>query len=111
MSETPWSLVREIFDAAADVPTAERDALIRAMSHGDTGVVRAVNELLAADAPEISAAVSALTSHQQSVGAGVVLGSNVFNLAALLGLLLRGLRRLEQFGQRTLTHARAPTRH
>ena len=41
---------------------------------------------LAADAPEISAAVSALTSHQQRLGAGVVLGSNVFNLAALLGL-------------------------
>jgi cation:H+ antiporter len=41
---------------------------------------------LAADAPEISAAVSALAGHQQRVGAGVVLGSNVFNLAALLGL-------------------------
>ena len=41
---------------------------------------------LAADAPEISAAVTALGSHQQRVGAGVVLGSNVFNLAALLGL-------------------------
>lgn len=41
---------------------------------------------LAADAPEITAAVSALSSHQQSIGAGVVLGSNVFNLAALLGL-------------------------
>jgi len=41
---------------------------------------------LAADAPEITAAISALTSHEQSVGAGVVLGSNVFNLAALLGL-------------------------
>jgi len=41
---------------------------------------------LAADGPEITAAVSALTSHQQSIGAGVVLGSNVFNLAALLGL-------------------------
>jgi cation:H+ antiporter len=41
---------------------------------------------LAADAPEISAAISALTSHQQRIGAGVVLGSNVFNLAALLGL-------------------------
>jgi cation:H+ antiporter len=41
---------------------------------------------LAADAPEISAAVSALSTHQQRVGAGVVLGSNVFNLAALLGL-------------------------
>jgi cation:H+ antiporter len=41
---------------------------------------------LAADAPEISSAVSALAHHQQSVGVGVVLGSNVFNLAALLGL-------------------------
>jgi cation:H+ antiporter len=41
---------------------------------------------LAADAPEISAAVSAMIGHQQRVGAGVVLGSNVFNLAALLGL-------------------------
>ncbi len=41
---------------------------------------------LAADAPEITAATTALTSHQQRIGAGVVLGSNVFNLAALLGL-------------------------
>jgi cation:H+ antiporter len=41
---------------------------------------------LAADTPEISSAVSALTHKQQSVGIGVVLGSNVFNLAALLGL-------------------------
>ena len=41
---------------------------------------------LAADAPEITAAISALTTHQQRLGAGVVLGSNVFNLAALLGL-------------------------
>jgi cation:H+ antiporter len=52
------------------------------MSEALLGLVAA----LAADAPEISAAVSALTSHQQSIGAGVVLGSNVFNLAALLGL-------------------------
>jgi cation:H+ antiporter len=41
---------------------------------------------LAADAPEITAAISALTSHQERIGAGVILGSNVFNLAALLGL-------------------------
>jgi cation:H+ antiporter len=41
---------------------------------------------LAADAPEITSAVSALAHHQQSIGVGVVLGSNVFNLAALLGL-------------------------
>jgi cation:H+ antiporter len=41
---------------------------------------------LAADAPEITAAVSAMASHQSHIGAGVVIGSNVFNLAALLGL-------------------------
>ncbi len=41
---------------------------------------------LAADAPEVTAAVTAVAHHQQRVGAGVILGSNVFNLAALLGL-------------------------
>jgi len=41
---------------------------------------------LAADAPEITASITALVHHQPTVGAGVVLGSNVFNLAALLGL-------------------------
>ena len=41
---------------------------------------------LAADAPEITSAVAALAQHQQKVGAGVIIGSNVFNLAALLGL-------------------------
>ncbi len=40
----------------------------------------------AADAPEITASVTALSHHQRSIGAGVVIGSNVFNLAALLGL-------------------------
>ncbi len=41
---------------------------------------------LAADAPEVTAAVTALINHDRRIGAGVVLGSNVFNLAALLGL-------------------------
>ncbi len=41
---------------------------------------------LAADAPEITSAVTALSRGQASVGAGVIVGSNVFNLAALLGL-------------------------
>jgi cation:H+ antiporter len=41
---------------------------------------------LAADAPEITSAATALAHGQASVGAGVVVGSNVFNLAALLGL-------------------------
>ena len=41
---------------------------------------------LAADAPEITASVTALAHHQRTIGAGLVIGSNVFNLAALLGL-------------------------
>jgi cation:H+ antiporter len=41
---------------------------------------------LATDAPEITAAVTALIGHRARIGAGVVIGSNVFNLAALLGL-------------------------
>jgi cation:H+ antiporter len=41
---------------------------------------------LAADTPEITAALTALSRHERAVGAGVVIGSNVFNLAALLGL-------------------------
>jgi cation:H+ antiporter len=41
---------------------------------------------LAADTPEITSAVTALARGQAGVGTGVVIGSNVFNLAALLGL-------------------------
>jgi cation:H+ antiporter len=41
---------------------------------------------LAADQANIAAAVTALAHHQRTVGAGVVIGSNIFNLAALLGL-------------------------
>jgi len=52
------------------------------LSEALLGVVAA----LAADAPEITSAVAALTSHQGKIGAGVIIGSNVFNLAALLGL-------------------------
>ena len=52
------------------------------LSEGLLGVLAA----LAGDAPEITSAVTALALGQSQVGAGVVIGSNVFNLAALLGL-------------------------
>jgi cation:H+ antiporter len=53
---------------------------------------------LAADTPEITSAITAFGNHQGTVGAGVVLGSNVFNLAALLGLstLIAGRIRLHR---------------
>ncbi len=46
------------------------------------GVVAA----FAADTPEITSSISAISQHQRAIGAGVVVGSNVFNLAALLGV-------------------------
>jgi cation:H+ antiporter len=56
---------------------------------------------LAADAPEISSAVVALARGQKEVSLGVVIGSNVFNLAAMIGLaaLLAGSVRI---GRRAL---------
>ena len=41
---------------------------------------------LAADAPEVSSAISALVQHEHAIAVGVVVGSNAFNLAAMLGL-------------------------
>jgi cation:H+ antiporter len=41
---------------------------------------------LAADAPEISSAIAALVQNQHAVAVGVVVGSNAFNLAAMLGV-------------------------
>jgi cation:H+ antiporter len=41
---------------------------------------------LGADSPEISSSVVATLSGARDVGVGVILGSNLFNLAALLGL-------------------------
>jgi cation:H+ antiporter len=46
------------------------------------GIVTAVG----ADAPEISSAVVAIVGGHEDTGVGVVVGSNVFNIAALLGL-------------------------
>jgi cation:H+ antiporter len=50
---------------------------------------------LAADAPEVSSAVAALVKGKHGVGVGVVVGSNVFNLAAMIGfsaILSGGIR-------------------
>lgn len=41
---------------------------------------------LAANTPEISSAVTALFIGQHDVGVGIIIGSSIFNLSALLGL-------------------------
>ena len=61
------------------------------MSEALLGVVTAAG----ADAPEASAAVFALIAGHHEIGVGVVLGSNLSNLAALLGVAGIVARRLD----------------
>ncbi|MEO6600434.1 MAG: hypothetical protein ABIQ16_11210 [Polyangiaceae bacterium] len=51
-----------------------------------TASLQGIVTALAADAPEISTGISAMASGHADLGLGVVIGSNIFNLAALLGL-------------------------
>jgi cation:H+ antiporter len=55
---------------------------------------------LGADAPEIASAVAAVVAGHEETGVGVVVGSNVFNLAALLGVsaLIAGRVRIHRHG-------------
>jgi cation:H+ antiporter len=78
LAGTVVSLITSIVLVARLERVGERLRLSEAL----LGIVAA----LAADAPEVTAAVTAVAHHEQRVGAGVILGSNVFNLAALLGL-------------------------
>ena len=66
------------------------------VSEGLHGVLTA----LGADAPEIATAVAALVSSHAKIGVGVVIGSNVFNIAALLGLsaVVAGRVRIHRHG-------------
>lgn len=64
------------------VSRLERIAARLGLSEAVLGLVAA----LAADSPEIASAVSAFLRHERDIGAGVALGSNMFNLAALLGV-------------------------
>jgi len=67
--------------SAAFVVRVERIARRLRLTPGALGLLVA----LGADAPEITASVSALARHDHTVGIGVAIGSNVFNLASLIG--------------------------
>jgi cation:H+ antiporter len=66
------------------------------LSEGLHGILTA----LGADAPEIATAVAALVASDSRIGVGIVVGSNVFNLAALLGLsaIVAGHVRIHRHG-------------
>ena len=78
----PLGAVFSLGASALLVSRLERVAGHFGLSEAMLGLVVA----LAADSPEITSAVSASSHGQTGIGTGVVLGSNVFNLAALLGL-------------------------
>jgi cation:H+ antiporter len=85
------ALLIVVFLAGAGVSLATSWVLVSRLERigARLGVSEALLGLLAAlaaDAPEITAAVTALLGHKTRIGAGVAIGSNVFNLAALLGL-------------------------
>ncbi|HEV3290649.1 MAG TPA: hypothetical protein VG123_16835 [Streptosporangiaceae bacterium] len=86
---SPWAVA--LFGAAAAfslgasavlVVRLERMGARLGFSEALLGLVAA----MAADTPEVTSVVTALAHGQHDVGTGVVLGSNVFNLAALIGL-------------------------
>ncbi len=84
-------LLAAIFVSAAAVSLATSWLLVSRLERigarlGLSEALLGMLAALAADAPEITASATALAGHHSRIGAGVVIGSNVFNLAALLGL-------------------------
>lgn len=87
----PDAVLALVFLAAAAVSLATSWVLVSRLERvgarlGLSEALLGMLAALAADAPEITSSVTALAGHQTQIGAGVVIGSNVFNLAALLGL-------------------------
>lgn len=76
------SLALSIAASAVMAHRVDQLGVALGLSEGMLGIVTAIG----ADAPEISAALTALSSGQHELGLGVIFGSNIFNLAALLGL-------------------------
>lgn len=64
------------------VVAIERVGARLSLSEAALGLIAA----LGADSPEITSSITALVHHQRGVSVSVILGANIFNLAALLGV-------------------------
>ncbi len=100
LSTGAWGV---IFFVAAGASLGASGLLVRRLERFAAGLglseaILGLVSALAANSPEITSAVTALARGQHDIGIGVVLGSNVFNLAALLGLgaLVAGRIRLHR---------------
>jgi cation:H+ antiporter len=76
------SLDATLFAAAVFAARLDRLGELLGLPEALVGLLTAVG----ADAPELSAAVTALATGATGTGLGVVLGSNVFNLGAMIGV-------------------------
>lgn len=99
----PTGALAVIFAAAACASLGASSLLVRRIERfaarlGLSEAILGLVSALSANSPEITSAISALAQGEHDVGIGVVLGSNVFNLAALLGLgaLVAGSIRLHR---------------
>lgn len=80
-----------VFALCAAVSLLASHRLVRALEgigkhFAIPGVLLGLAVAVAADGPELTSSLTAQLSGQHSVGVGVLFGSNVFNIAALLGL-------------------------
>lgn len=76
------SLVATLYAAAVFADRLDRLGAQIGLPEGVLGLLTAAG----ADAPELASAMAALASGSKSVGFGVVVGSNVFNIGAMIGL-------------------------
>ncbi|HUY05864.1 MAG TPA: hypothetical protein VMU99_01205 [Acidimicrobiales bacterium] len=74
--------VLSLFASSRFVIAFERVGARLSLSEAALGLVVA----LGADSPEIDSSITALVHHQRGVSVDVILGANIFNFAALLGL-------------------------
>lgn len=100
---TPLAIV--VFAAGLAVTVASSIVLARELDRigerlGFSEALLGLLTALGADGPEISSAVAAIVTGHNETGVGVVVGSNVFNIAALLGVsaVIAGSVRLHRHG-------------
>jgi cation:H+ antiporter len=86
---TPIAIILFVTSLAATLAAAALFARRLDRLGSRLGIHEAVLGLLtalAADAPELSSGVTAMVRGERGVGVGVLLGSNVFNIAAMVGV-------------------------
>jgi cation:H+ antiporter len=77
------SLAATLVAAGIFVRRLDRLAVRHGLPEAAVGILTAI----AADAPELASAATAMIRGEHDVGIGVILGSNMFNLAAMIGLV------------------------